>query len=137
MQMGTILTHARTDIVMLAPGQTASGQPFVNTLFVYTGEVACKFVSPNNTTLNDQLGIVLPDADLGTNQFLTPAIPIIVPTSWNVNDNFAVIAVNNPAVTLNGPQALTGLMLTTNVAVQNGMLLNVQYKLSVLVATTR
>jgi hypothetical protein len=102
-----------------------------NTLFIYTGEVQCKFVSGNNTTLNDVLTIVLPDADLGLGQVIGPPVPIILPTSWNANDGFSVIAINNPTVgTI--PNTLTGLTLTANIAVQNGMLLNVQYQLSLL-----
>jgi hypothetical protein len=130
-QTGSILKHSRTDIQLTGTQQGIGPNQPANTLFIYTGEVQCKFVSSNNTTLNDELTIVLPDADLGLGQVIGPPVPIILPTSWNANSGFSVIAINNPAIGMI-PNALTGLTLTANIAVQNGMLLNVQYQLSLL-----
>jgi hypothetical protein len=129
-QVGTILRHSRTDIQLTGTQQGIGGQP-ANILFIYTGEVGCNFVSGSGTTLYGQLSIVLPDAALGLGQIIGPPIPIILPTSWNANDAFSVIAVNNPALSQQAGQ-FTGLILTADIAVQNGMLLNVQYQVSVL-----
>jgi hypothetical protein len=130
-QTGTILKHCRTDIQLTGTQQSIANNEPANVLFIYTGEVQCKFVSSTNTTLHDQLIIVLPDADLGLGQVVGTPVPIILPTSWNENDNFSVIAINNPAVGMI-PNSFTGLTLTADIAVQNGMLLNVQYQLSLL-----
>jgi hypothetical protein len=128
-QVGTILKSSRTDVRLSGTQQGVGGKP-ANVLFIYTGEVGCKFVSPDNTTVRDQLVIVLPDAALGLGQIVHPPIPIILPTSWNANDDFSVIAVNNPTLGLQAGQ-FTGLSLTADIAVQNGALLNVQYQLSI------
>jgi hypothetical protein len=59
-------------------------------------------------------------------------VPIILPTSSNANDAFSIIALNTPRLIIT-PSTAVGLILLANVAVQNGMLLNVQYSLSILV----
>ncbi len=130
-QTGTILKSSRTDVQLTGTQQTIANNEPANVLFFYTGEVQCKFVSGNNTTLHDQLNIVLPNGNLGLGQIIGPPVPIILPTSWNANDNFSVVAINNPTLTML-PNVFTGLMLTADIAVQNGMLLNVQYQVSVL-----
>jgi hypothetical protein len=130
-QTGTILKHSRTDVQLTGTQQGIANKP-ANALFIFAGEVQCKFVSSNNTTLNDVLTIVLPDAlDLGLGQVVGLPVPIILPTSWNANDGFSVIAINDPTISML-PKTLSGLTLTANIAVQNGMLLNVQYQLSLL-----
>jgi hypothetical protein len=132
-QTGVILKHSRTDIQLSGTQQSTASNQTANILFIYTGEVQCKFVSSNNTTLNDVLTIILPDAALGLGQIVGSPVPIILPTSWNANSGFSVIAINNPTLGVGpGPTAMTGLTLTANIAVQDGMLLNVQYQLSVL-----
>jgi hypothetical protein len=106
-------------------------------LYIYTGEVGCHFVSGSGTTLNDVLQIILPEGDLAAQDLVgfeagISPVPIILPTSWNANDAFSVIAVNTPRLNVD-PGTGKGLWLVANVAVQNGMLLNVQYSLSLLV----
>lgn len=85
MQVGTIVKHSRTDIKLTGTQQSIGDKP-ANVLFIYTGEVSCKFVSDSENTLHDQLSIVLPDSALGLNQVVHPPVPIILPTSWNAND---------------------------------------------------
>lgn len=128
-QVGQILKSSRTDIRLSGEQQGIGAKP-ANVLFIFTGEVSCRFVSDSENTLRDTLQIMLPNSALGLAQIVHPPNPIILPTSWNANDAFSVIAVNNP--TLAGqPGQFSGLMLTADVAVQNGMLLNVQYQLSI------
>jgi hypothetical protein len=130
-QVGTVLKHSRTDVQLTGPQQgVGTGLP-ANILFIYTGEVSCKFVSDSGTTLQDQLSIVLPDGTLSLGQIIGPPVPIIFPTSWNANDAFSVVAVNNPTLSQE-TGLLGGLVLTAEIAVQNAMLLNVQYQVSIL-----
>ena len=130
MQVGTLLKTSRTDIKLTGTQQGIGGKP-ANVLFIYTGEVGCKFVSSSGTTLHDQLSIVLPEANLGLAQVVHPPVPIILPTSWNANDAFSVVAVNNPTLSQQSGQ-FAGLILTADISVQNAMLLNVQYQLSII-----
>ena len=130
-QTGTIL-HASRVVVPIA------GHPGGATvLLIYTGEVQCSFVSGGNTTVRDQLLIHLPDGNLAAQDLVgfeagKSPIPIILPTSWNdKGGSLSVIAVNDPVLNVSSTSGV-GLILSANIAVQNGMLLNVQYQLSVL-----
>lgn len=130
MQTGKIQNHARTDIQLTGTQQGIGGKP-ANILFIYTGEVGCNFVSDSGNTLHDQLSIVLPDADIGLGQVVHTPVPIILPTSWNANGAFSVVAVSNPTLGQQ-PGQFTGLILTADISVQNASLLNVQYQLSII-----
>lgn len=129
MQTGTIQRASRVDILLTGQASGATA------LFIYSGEVGCNFTSDSNTTLNDQLLIELPDADLLSGQLVqfqagVSPIPIVLPTNWNSNSGFSVIGVNSARVDVH-PENGRGLILVANVAVQNGMLVGVSYQVSV------
>ena len=124
MQTGVIVQHSRTDIRL-----TGAQQGAANVLFIYTGEADVSFAGADHT-YRDQFSIELPDADIA------PAgnkpVPIIFPTGWNASGvSLGIVSVENPTLGLKAG-SLTGLILTADVAVQNAMLLRVQYQVSVL-----
>jgi hypothetical protein len=131
-QPGVILRSSRVDVAL-------TGQPEgADFLYIFTGEVSCTFKSDSGTTFSDTLQITLPEATnlaaqdlVGFEAGMSP-VPIILPTSSNANDAFSIIALNTPRLIIT-PSTAVGLILLANVAVQNGMLLNVQYSLSILV----
>lgn len=119
----------------------SSQQSGATALFIYSGEISCNFTSSSGTSFSDQLqilidpGITLNSNIVGSLQDGNAPIPLVAPTSWNANDAFSVIAINSPALVistasdplLGGP----GLYIVAQVTVQNGMLLNAQYQVSV------
>jgi hypothetical protein len=134
-QFGTILKHSRTDIQLTGTQQGIGPKP-ANVLFIYNGEVVCEFGSQSfdgpepPTTVQDQLIIVLPDADLGLGQIPHLPVPIIFPTHWiSLGGLTGHVAVNNPTLSTQGAR---GLILTADISVQAAILRNVQYQVSVL-----
>ena len=125
----------------VCPG--SQGQANTAALFIYSGEVSCNFSSQGATSISDQLIILLEPDFTSTTQIVgglnvNPSIPLVVPTSWNANNAFSVIAINTPElllVTASAPPivpgGVPGLYIVAQVTVQNGMLLNVQYQVSV------
>jgi hypothetical protein len=139
-QLGVVLHSSREDI-LFAPG--TQGQANTTALFIYSGEVSCGFSSQSATSISDQLIILIEPNFTSTSQIVgglnvNPSIPLVVPTSWNANNAFSLIAINTPELQLVTesappivPGGVPGLYIVAQVTVQNGMLLNVQYQVSV------
>src|SRR6516162_5042378 len=81
--------------------------------------VGCNIQSSSGTTVRDQLIIVLRDSEFRLDQIVHIPAPIIYPTSWNANEGFSVVAINNPTFG-NVPNVLgMQLQLMCDVSVKN------------------
>jgi hypothetical protein len=139
-QLAVVLHSSREDILLVPSTQ---GQAGTAALYIYSGEVSCNFSSQSGTDSTDQLIILIEPGITSTSQIVgglnvNPPIPIVAPTSWNANDAFSVIAINSPELLLVTesappivPGGVPGLYIAAQVTVQNGMLLNAQYQVSV------
>jgi len=129
MQVGNILRSSRVDILLNGQGSGATA------LFIYSGEARCELRSGDNTTIRDQLVIELPDGDVLAQQLVqfqtgVSPQPIVVPTNWNANGGFHVLAVESSRMDVH-PETGRGIFLIADLAVQNAMLLGVAYQVNV------
>lgn len=134
---------SRQDILLPAGSQTSNA----TALFIYSGEVTAfsgaGFSSPGGTDFVDQLQILLDPGITDPAQIIdfstNPPIPIVLPTSWNAGGSGGepVIAINSPTLNWSGGSAIPaplggpGLYIFSQVTVQHGSLLNVQFQVAV------